>query len=203
MVEEDRNLQHPTDDEILAYLGHELEGDGLRRVELHLARCSDCRREVIDAKEVLKTPRRVRWPVLAPLAAAAAAVLLFLSWPGGNDLPTGQPVHRETPAELGATPSPVSPIGMVGEVETFVWARVSGADRYRVTLFDAEGTVAWRATTVDSLIPRPDSVALRRGSLYLWKVEARVGWDVWESSDLIEFRLEGAGSPPSDPGSSG
>jgi hypothetical protein len=56
--------------------------------------------------------------------------------------------------------------------------------------------------TVDSLLAFPDSVALRDGTLYLWRVEARVGWDVWESSDLVEFRVgEGGASTPDSGGS--
>jgi hypothetical protein len=194
MVNEDLSLSHPTDDELAAYLGHELEGEMLRRVELHLARCATCREEVVDARDILRTPRRVRWPVLAPVAAAAAVALLFISWPRNTDLPTGQPVHRETPSELGVAPVPVSPVGAAGDVRALVWRRVPGADRYRLTLYGAEGSVLWRATTADSLILLPDSVAFQAGELYLWRVEARVGWDVWESSDLTEFRLEGIGS---------
>jgi hypothetical protein len=71
-----------------------------------------------------------------------------------------------------------------------------------MTLYDAEGSVAWRATTVDSIISLPDSVALQADRPYLWKVEARVGWDVWESSDLIEFRVGEAGLPVPEPGGS-
>ena len=203
MVNEDSGLTHATDDELVAYLGHELEGETLRRVELHLARCATCRQEVIDAKEILRTPRQLRWQVLAPVAAAAAVALLFISWPQNNGLPTGQPVHREAPTELGLAPVPVSPVGPSGEVGALVWTRVSGADRYRLTLYDAEGSVIWRATTADSLISLPDSVAIQVGRPYLWKVEARVGWDVWEPSDLAEFRVEDVGLPVPDPGGSG
>jgi len=198
-VNEGSNLSHPTDDELVAYLGHELKGEDLRGVELHLAYCETCRQEVIDAKEILRIPRRFRWAVLAPVAAAAAVVLLFLSWPQPDGLPTNEPVHRQTPVEFGVAPTPVSPIGSAGEVGTLVWTRVSGADRYRLTLYDAEGTVLWRATTPDSSIAVPDSVVFQEGRLYLWRVEARVGWDVWETSDLAEFRLQDVGVPNPNP----
>ncbi|NNM06583.1 MAG: zf-HC2 domain-containing protein [Gemmatimonadetes bacterium] len=182
---------HPTDDEIVSYLGHELEGEALQRLERHLTQCTRCRQEVIDAKEILRTPRRIRWPVLAPVAAAAAVLVLFFSWPQSDGLPTGEPIHREAPTELGVAPIPVSPIGSTVELGALVWTRVPRADRYRLTLFEAEGTVLFRANTVDTLAFLPDSTTLQAGRPYLWRVEARVGWDVWEASDLVEFQLEG------------
>jgi len=202
MENEDLNLPHPSDEELGAYLGHELEGEALRRVEFHLAKCVTCREEIIDAKGILQTPRRARWSVYAPVAAAAAVALLFISWPRNTDFPTGQPVHREAPTELGVAPVPISPVGNAEAVVSLVWSRVSDADRYRLTIFDSEGSVVWRATTADSLIPLPDSIAFKAGQSYLWRVEARVGWDVWESSDLTEFRLEDVGLPGPDPGRS-
>jgi hypothetical protein len=90
---------------------------------------------------------------------------------------------------VATVPAPIAPIGPVGEVGQLVWSRVAGADRYRLTLYDEVGSVLWRETTTDSLLTLPDSVLIETGRAYLWKVEARVGWDVWESSELTEFRL--------------
>ncbi len=156
MENEGPNLLHPSDEELGAYLGHELEGKALRGVELHLARCALCRQELIDAKEVLRTPRRVRWRVLAPVAAAAAAVLLFMAWPPDGPLPSERPIHRDAPAEIGVAPVPVSPVGAEGEITDLLWIKAPGADRYRLTLYDQDGTVLWRATTADSLISLPN-----------------------------------------------
>jgi len=200
MVIEGSSPPHPTDDELVAYLGHELEGEALRRVELHLARCATCRLEIIDAKEVLGTPRRARWRVMAPVAAAAAAVLLFMAWPPDGPLPSERPIHRDAPVSTGAAPVPVSPVGATGEITDLVWTRAPGADRYRLTLFDQEGSVLWRATTVDSLVSIPDSVVIEEGEVYLWRVEGRVGWDVWEASELTRFQLEEVGAPITDSG---
>ena len=47
----------------------------------------------------------------------------------------------------------------------------------------------------------PKSVVLNPGSRYLWRLEARVGWDMWEASELIEFHIEPAeheGQPESE-----
>lgn len=200
MVREDDNTAHPSDAELAAYLGRELLGEELERIERHLAQCARCREEVIDAEEILRPPRHLRWKVVVPVAAAAAVAVLFFPWVGGDrPSPPEQPVHREAPGAVVSTPSPISPVGEVERVEAFGWELVSGADRYRVTLFDAGGSVLWRATSVDSLIALPDSVALESGQPYLWRVEARVGWDVWESSDMTQFQLRGGGIPPSFP----
>ena len=200
MVEESPDLAHPDDDALVAYLAHELSGEALGRVEEHLARCSQCRQVVLDAREVLRRPRRGRWLVLSPVAAAAALILFFVSGPSEPDMPPGQPVHRESPTELRVAPVPLSPVGSTGPLGSFVWNHVLGADRYRVILYNAEGTVLWRGVTSDSLISPPDSLSLRPGQTYLWRVEARTGWDVWEASDVVEFEPMVTGLPPSEEG---
>jgi len=200
MENEAPNLIHPTDDELAAYLGNELEGEALRRLELHLARCATCREEMLDAKEILRKPRKVPWRVVAPVAAAAAMVVLFLPGPNATDPVHSVPTHREAPKEVGIAPVPISPVGTSSEVDALVWAPVTGADRYRLTIYDADGTVVWRETTADSLISLPDSLSLVTDRSYLWQVEARVGWDVWESSDLVEFQVGGSPGPSNSPG---
>lgn len=185
----DLSSSHLTEDEVVAYLGHRLAGEPLRRVELHLARCADCRQEVIEATEIMRSARRVRWPVMVPAAAAAAVALLFLGWPQNGGTPTRPAQHRESPLVVTTVPAPVAPLGVVADVEQLVWSRVASADRYRLTLYDEAGSVLWRETTTDSLLSLPDSVPIEAGRVYLWKVEARVGWDVWESSELTEFRV--------------
>lgn len=41
----------------------------------------------------------------------------------------------------------------------------------------------------------PDSVRLVPGPRYLWKVEARIGFDRWSASELIEFSIGGVPPP--------
>ncbi|MEJ2204220.1 MAG: zf-HC2 domain-containing protein [Gemmatimonadota bacterium] len=185
------NGAHLTDEQLVAYLGQELRGEDLKRVEGHLADCVTCRWEVVDANQILEAPRVRRLRVLVPVAAAAAVVLLFLSG-GPEDAPTGRDrIHRETAVELSEAPSPLSPVGPVTAVDGFAWTAAAGADRYRVTLFDAEGTVLWSTATADSVARLPESLTLEAGQPYLWRVEGRIGWDVWESSEFVEFRVEG------------
>lgn len=195
MATEGVNPVHLQENQIVAYLGHELTGENLVQAELHLAQCAACRAEVIEATEILRPSRRVRWPILAPVAAAAAAILLFVVWPQIGGTPTSPSQYRESPAAAAVVPTAIAPIGPAREVREFVWSRAVDADQYRLTLYDADGSVIWRETTADSLLPPPDSVPLRPGRQYLWKIEARVGWDVWESSELTEFRLQGEAPP--------
>jgi hypothetical protein len=184
---------HLTEDQLVAFLGHELEAQERHEVELHLARCTECRDELVAVTEILqpgREPRRIPWRILAPVAAAAAAVTLVVAGPWNVGGPDDSPQHRDTPAQVSTVPTPVAPLGLVSEVEELVWLGVDGADRYRLTLYDSKAGVLWKATTADTTVELPDSVALAVGSRYLWRLEARVGWDLWESSDLIDFTIE-------------
>ena len=189
---------HLTEDEMVAFLGHQLEAEERHEVELHLARCTECRDELVAVTEILqpeREPRRIPWRILAPVAAAAAAVTLVVAGPWNVGSPDDAPQHRDTPAFGSAVPTPVAPFGPVSEVEQLVWLGLDGADRYRLTLYDSEGQVLWKATTPDTVVQLPDSVVLNAGARYLWRLEARVGWDLWEASDLIDFRIESDGDP--------
>ncbi len=72
---------------------------------------------------------------------------------------------------------------------TFRWTSIAGADRYRVILFDAAGRVVYETQLTDTAATLPDSVTLAAGPPYLWKVEARAGWDRWSGSELVRFSI--------------
>jgi hypothetical protein len=69
------------------------------------------------------------------------------------------------------------------------WSAVSGADRYRVTLFTADGQVLYEAETAETFMKLPESLRLAQDSSYHWKVRARTDFDRWVSSELVEFRV--------------
>jgi hypothetical protein len=71
------------------------------------------------------------------------------------------------------------------------WESAAGADLYRVTLFQRDGRVMYRSELRDTAAALPDSVCLAAGGSYLWKVEARTGWEQWASSPLVDFSIEG------------
>ena len=191
----DDRTGHLTADQLVALLGHELGTEERSDAQLHLARCSECRDELVAVTEILQpertdpSQRKLPWRVLAPVAAAAAAVFLMVAGPWGPGSTDDAPQHRDSPAQTSIVPTPVAPLGSVSAVEQLVWRVVDGADRYRLTLFDAEGEVLWKATTPDTIIDLPESIELNAGSRYLWRLEARVGWDMWEASELNEFRV--------------
>jgi hypothetical protein len=123
-----------------------------------------------------------------PAAAAAAAILLFSGPP-----PTDQagPRHRAPTITAAPAPTPMSPIGVVAAAPLLRWAAVDGADRYRINVFDAQGVVLYETELTDTVAPLPESLRLEPGRTYLWKVEARTGFDRWVTSELIEFSLAG------------
>lgn len=197
MADEATGDLHLSDAELTAYLGHELAGQALEEAELHLARCGECRAAVVEATAILRPARRARLPVFASIAAAAAAVLFFTVWPQAGPSPVPPASHRDAPA-ASVAPAAIAPAGPSDEVREFVWSRAAGAERYRLTLFDAEGAVLWKVATTDTLLRLPAFVPLYPGRQYLWKVESRSGWDTWESSALTPFEIGGQDTSRSD-----
>lgn len=192
------------DDDTIAALAAGALDPSLRLAVLpHVATCARCRAAVASVARALAdsaVAREVRavegeggrrwWRIVVP--AAAAALLLVLVWPQQVD--DGGPSHRAPPITAGPAPVLMSPVGAVAAVETLRWAAVAGADRYRATLFDAQGRVLYEIQLADTAAALPDSVRLVPGRSYLWKVEARIGFDRWAASELIEFSI--ARGPP-------
>jgi hypothetical protein len=163
----------------------------------HLAECPRCRGAVASVTRALGDPSVAR--ELATLrgarrrllqigipAAAAAAILLLVAIPGTNDDVTP---HRAPTITAVSAPIPMSPVGIVAGASILRWSSVTGADRYRTTLFDGAGTVVYETQTADTVVALPDSVQLTPSRSYLWKVEARTGWGRWSASELIEFTI--------------
>ena len=179
-----------------------LDAELRSRALAHVATCALCRRAVASVAEALadgpitheieivEGRRHRRGPVLrvaVPLAAAATVLLLL--WSPVDDRSPG---HRGPPPPPPATtPVPQSPIGAVAAVNDLRWSHVAGADRYRVTVFDATGGVVFAAEASDTVALFPDSIALVPGASYLWKVDARTGFDRWAASELTEFSIAG------------
>lgn len=182
-------------DHALAALAAGTLGVAERAVVLpHVAACARCRGAVASVARALAdrtVAREARTAGTAPwvrvlrvaVPVAAAAAVLLLVWPRFGD--DGVP-HR---APVTAKPVPMSPVGAVAGVERLWWGVVAGADRYRVTLFDANGTVLYDRELGDTTAAFPDSLVLVPGRPYLWKVEAQVGFDRWTASDLVEFSV--------------
>lgn len=192
-------------DEIAAFVDGAVAEDERPRLLRHLATCRHCRttvaavaRTLADpavASEVARVERGAgsrRFRVAAPIAAAAAVLLLMLSPFLDPARPVPTPTHR-APTILGSgIPTPRAPLGVVSRATSFAWAPVAGADRYRVSLFDASGVVVFESEVSDTVVSLPDSVRPRVGDRYLWRVAARTDLDRWAASALAEFRLVAA-----------
>ncbi len=165
-------------------------GAGIRKVLPEVRRADegiDGKAPEVRTRHWFHRPARV-----GAVAAALAAVFigLLLVQPSRR----GPLSHREGALEGEGLPNAVAPVGEVPAVEEFRWARVDGADLYRLTLFDADGQLLWEIETPEVLLRVPETLSLEPRELYLWQVDARVGWDRWISSEMVGFRLSGSSS---------
>ena len=190
----------PDDETLAALAAGELASGDRSEVVAHLAACGRCRAvvaslarayadpSVADATSgaVRRTGRRLDRFVI-PAAAAAVLLVAVLARPTANA--PSSPAHRASDVELMATPVPISPLGAVGRPSSLRWGAVNRADRYRVTLYRADGSTLYQLELPDTAAPLPDSVPLPAGDRYLWKVEARTGWDRWTTSELVSFTV--------------
>jgi hypothetical protein len=136
---------------------------------------------------------------LTGLAAAAIVLVAVRSdSPSGSSVAgrtSGTPVYRDQAVTTTAAPRLIAPIGVVPAIDSLRWTSVPHADRYRVTVFDRDGNTAHEAQTADTTLALPPPLAFARGQLYLWKVEARTGWDRWVGSELVEFTVSSPQRP--------
>jgi anti-sigma factor RsiW len=195
-VTEARFEEHLLEAQVVAIVDGTLTDDMRDAIHGHLARCADCRAEVLEVSAVVRTlPHARRLPGRAWIPAAAAAVLVaFLVTPQVLRHQV-DPQHREQELSTTLAPRAMAPVGIVSAVDTLAWSPVPGADRYRVRLFDSEGTLVWEGETTNALAVVPSSIRLADRRPYFWKVEARTGFDRWAASTLVEFSIGRAGAP--------
>lgn len=189
------------DADVAALVGGEHLGVDRERLLSHASTCAHCRHRVAAVARALSdpsvaaeiattkfvSPRRrvsVRFAVASTAVAAAAVLILVLPRIEGE---LGGP-HR-APVAVESSPPLLTPIGLVDQAKLLRWGSMAGANRYRVTLFDSTGDVLYEAETADTSVSLPDTVLLRSGPRYLWKAEARTGWDRWTASKLASFSI--------------
>ena len=193
---------------IEGYVAGRLDQAETEAFESHYLTCARCQKELrlalairealpevreaglhVPAKpEVSVIPRRLRARTAAALAAAAVVAGLLLVRPSKLNEESA-PVHRDEATGVEVAPSLRAPGGVVAAVETFQWSQVPAADLYRITAYDAEGTVVWEAETRDTSITPPDRTQFEPDARYIWQVAARVGFDRWVTSELVEFTI--------------
>lgn len=183
---------YPTDhlppETAAAYLDRRLSGSELDAAEAHLASCHRCRSEIVNLTKVLRRRGRPRLLYVGGLSAAAAAALLFVA---GTWEVTRSPAetHRDAVTDARVAVQLISPPRHSDARTTWRWGHVSGADRYELTVFDADGKIVWDTTTTQAVVAAPTGGRLETGRKYFWRVRARIGWDRWVSSDFAEFTL--------------
>jgi hypothetical protein len=123
--------------------------------------------------------------IVIPMAAALVLIVVRPWQPRELETP-----HR-APVTGAAIPVAHAPVGTVASADTFRWGAVASADRYRLTLFDSTGGIAFETEQTDTVVLLPDSIVLAVGRRYLWRVDARVGWERWSRSALVEFLIGG------------
>ncbi|MEJ2547998.1 MAG: zf-HC2 domain-containing protein [Gemmatimonadota bacterium] len=189
---EDRHL--PASD-LAAYLDHTLSASERAAAEQHLAWCDECRSELREVGDALRTfhPARRRLGWIGP-AVAAAAVILLVAYPLSQRANEEVPAHRDVPVVIDQRPDLADPAPLPDSVgaQLLQWSRVERADRYRVSIFSEAGSVVWRTETPDTSVALPSSSLDETIGPYLWRVDARVGIDRWVESRLEPLELSGA-----------
>jgi putative zinc finger protein len=183
--------RHLDPHEIATYVDGNVTGEARASIDAHLAACAECRAEVAQVSQIVRTAptaRGVSRRIWIPAVAAAALALLWVGPRAFRE--SGTPEHRDDAVTATVAPRAIAPVGVVDRATDLVWSSVPYANNYRVRLFDADGTVLWEREAADTVVPIPDSIALRPQLLYYWRVEARTGFDRRAESDMVEFRLQ-------------
>jgi hypothetical protein len=174
---------------IAAYLDRRLPTDARERVEAHLASCSDCRQDFVQAHGVLGSLRRRRQLRVAAsvLASAVLVAIVVRSAERGHGTGTDLSQLRGTadvPALMAYGPDGDTPLALL----RFVWATAPTTLSYRLTVTRGDGTPVWRGSSTDTTKTLPDSVALQPGNRYFWFVDALLANGATQSTEPREFR---------------
>src|SRR5260370_23944014 len=114
-VEEEGVTAHLTEMEVAAFIDRGLDSDGRARVARHLVGCDACRSEVVASTRLTRPRNRPGWLPLIPLAAAAAALLLYLG-PGKRRDAAEPPLFREPALTVPPAPPPTPPRGEIENI---------------------------------------------------------------------------------------
>lgn len=170
-------MNHLSAEVVAAWTEGRLSAEERAMAEAHLAGCHECREEVTQVEDLLRSApvRTRRFPV--PLQLAAAAVLLLaIGLPAARTL-----LDRSPTASIGRTaPSSAARLTAIAPAAdaavllppTFVWHAADAGSRFRVTLVDEQGATVWSTETGDTAVTLPAEVALAAGRSYFWYVDA-------------------------------
>lgn len=187
------------------------EGGGRPEELAHLVSCAECRTQVAEVAGALtagavamEAGRLARGPagtwrrrlLGAGAAAAAIALTVLLARTPAHAPAAGAAVYRDSTTSLLSGPTVVAPVdAVVRRPVELRWKAAPEVSQYRVTVFDAEGSVMWEGETGDTRVALPAAVTFTDGVVYWWRVEARVGFDRWAPSELTAFSVGRAVAP--------
>lgn len=120
--------------------------------------------------------------VVCCLCAVAAA----LAAPGPD---SGGSAGRARAHRAGTLTTTSPPSLAVPIADSVRWTSVPRADRYRVIVYDAAGTVLLDASTRDTAVALPAGLGRAGPAMHWSRVEARTGWDRWVESEWASFTV--------------
>jgi hypothetical protein len=170
--------EHPSAEDIAAYLSGRLAQASSVALEQHLVECAECRQVVTSARRVLRThraPQRLVWMV--PSAAAAMLLIAVLIRVPGSTV-GDEPLRSDSDAagsESELTIAVVAPRDgevVPGQPIVFVWRAQNGGPLYRLSLTEASGRQMWSGETTDTTLSMPAEVPVVGGQTYFWSVDA-------------------------------
>jgi len=165
---------------LAAYIDGSLAPSARAEVEAHIADCFQCRSEFVSAKRLVNAapapmPAVRRWPSVAVVGAAAAAVLLMVI---SRQAPTASsPRMRSAPIPSAANSTALAVVMPAREAVVtpagvrFVWRASESVMEYTLTVLDADGRARWTTSTSDTSVALPDSVVLAPGAEIHWYVD--------------------------------
>jgi hypothetical protein len=178
------DTQHPSNEQVAAFLDGRLTTDERAQVLTHFDACPECRREMTVANKLLGARRDVRRGPVIGLATILAAALAFvvvrpISHDPATDPATPEPAVRSSdqlsqPDRIaGLTVVAPANHAVIDSTIVFQW-RSGGPDAtYRVTVQDRSGAVVWDTTLADTALPLPRRVVLAKGQ-YFWSLDAQL-----------------------------
>jgi len=184
----------------------------------HLADCTWCRwrlaavtalvRDDTIADEIERLeagvgrtpPWRAAWVAAATVVLASAGLLAVLQGPAGTSSPSPgvgpeAEIHRERAITTTVAPRIIGPVRVASQDDSLRWTAVPHADRYQIMVFDREGTLVWDPQTSDTTLALPEILFRPVPTTYLWKVEARTGWDRWVASEWEYLTVDAVEEP--------
>lgn len=191
-----RSSRHPDERVTAAYLDGTLDPDAMERIERHLAQCPECRAGMVALKSVsMGETVPPEWVALAKdlkgsraglpsrrvatVAAAAALVLcaLALGLQIGRRSQPPADRYRAAPSDGFEALAPAPCAIVEGASVVFRWSPHPDADRYVLTVLDADGAAVatLEARPPESSATWSPSPAPRSPTTLLWKVRALRG----------------------------